>query len=196
MGHEEQIFAFLGQVCPFSRAELDAFVPLRQEVRVAGGSHFIQVGEVCRKIAFVHQGAFSFLLPTADGQLHIKDFSLAGKFLTAYTSLITRQPAQLTIRAETDATLSVWPVDVYDRLTEEHLLWSRFSRKMADYLFLRKEQRELSLLLETAEQRYERLLQEFPQIQQAVPQYLIAAYLGIQPETLSRIRRRRATDGS
>lgn len=196
MNHEEQIRQFLQQVCPFSTGELDEFMAVRQEVTVAAGDYFIHAGEVCRKIGFVHQGAFCFLLPTADGQQHIKDFSLAGKFLTAYTSLITRQPAQLAIRAEVDSLLSIWPYALYNRLTAENLHWSQFSRSMADYLFLRKEQRELSLLLETAGQRYERLLRDAPHIQQLVPQYLIAAYLGIQPETLSRIRRRRSDEGS
>ncbi len=191
-----EINGFLQAGALFTEADLAPFRQARQSVTLATGEHLVEAGAVCRQVAFVHEGAFSFIVPTADGSLHVKDFSLAHKFVTAYTSLITRQPAQFSIRAEQPSRLSVWPYDLYQTLSEHSLAWSRFGRRMADYLFLRKEQRELSFLLETAEQRYKRLLHDFPEITQRVPQYLIASYLGIQPESLSRIRRQLADSGS
>lgn len=196
MTHSEQIEQFLIRLVAFEQSEIDLFMAHRHEVSLAAGEYFCNAGEVCQKLAFVHRGAFSFLVITPDGEQYVKDFSLAGKFLTAYTSFITRQPAQISIRAESDSVLSVWSATVYHSMGEQNLHWNQFGRKMAEYLFLRKEQRELSLLLESAEQRYLRLLQDFPQVLQAVPQYLVASYLGIQPETLSRIRRKLTPGGS
>ena len=74
-------------------------------------------------------------------------------------------------------------------LIKENQQWTMFAKTMADYLFQRKEHKEITMIVNTAEERYLRLIQEFPPIFQQVPQYLIASYLGIKPQSLSRIRK-------
>lgn len=63
-----------------------------------------------------------------------------------------------------------------------------FVKKMVDKLYLRKEKKELELLKSSAEERYLHFLTDYPGLVQRVPQYHIASYLGITPESLSRIR--------
>ena len=191
MTREEQIRTFLERVTPFTADEIGEFIGKGKPMTVKEKDYFIRSGEVCRKCAFVHRGVFSFLL-IVNGEEHVKDFSLGGKFLTAYTSFVTQTPSQLFIRAEQAAELTWWDSAYFASLTHHHLHWARFARQMAEYLYFRKERREIALLTESAEERYLALRQETPALLQEVPQYLVASYLGIQPESLSRLRKKLA----
>jgi hypothetical protein len=76
----------------------------------------------------------------------------------------------------------------------QHLAWATLGRAVAQLLYVRKEQRELSFLLQSAAERYQVLLAEFPADLDAVPQYQIASYLGITPEALSRLKKQARLD--
>jgi CRP-like cAMP-binding protein len=101
---------------------------------------------------------------------------------------MTNTPSQFYIRAEQDCELSVWDGIFFKKLIKENHHWMIFAAAIANYLFLRKEKREISLLLYTAEQRYLHFIKEFPILHEQIPQFLIASYLNIRPQSLSRIR--------
>jgi CRP-like cAMP-binding protein len=183
----QNIAAFLKRITAFSDEEINDFMMLGKKVELAKEAFFISEGQVCKSFAFIHSGTFSFIISTDDGE-HVKDFSGSNKFITSYSSFITQKPSQIFIRAEEKATLTQWSYDTYKELIRSSENWKQFALKIANYLYLRKEKREISLLTETAEQRYLNMLTEFPDIIQHVPQYLIASYLGIKPQSLSRIR--------
>jgi CRP-like cAMP-binding protein len=183
----QNIAAFLKLIIAFSDEEINDFMMLGKKVELDKGAFFISEGQVCKSFAFIHSGTFSFIISTDDGE-HVKDFSGSNKFITSYSSFITQTPSQIFIRAEEKATLTQWSYDTYQELIHSSENWKQFALKIANYLYLRKEKREISLLTETAEQRYLNMLKEFPHIVQHVPQYLIASYLGIKPQSLSRIR--------
>ncbi len=185
---DDDIKNFFLSVSGLPALDLDSFIQAGKPSRLHKGDFFVQEGQVCNKFAFVHSGVFSFIL-LSDGLEHIKDFSGSGKLLTAYSSFITQRPSKIYLRAEQDAELTVWNYQTLMQRVSVESAWKDFMLKMANYMFLRKEEREISLLTETAEQRYLRLLREFPDLSEQVPQYLIASYLGIRPQSLSRIRR-------
>jgi CRP-like cAMP-binding protein len=74
------------------------------------------------------------------------------------------------------------------RLFDKYPTLQKLGRLSMEYMFIRKETREASFLLDTAEQRYEELMRQYPGITQRVPLKYLASYLGITAETLSRIR--------
>lgn len=187
MNDLQNIAAFLKLTSTFSDEEINDFMTLGKKVELAKGEFFISEGQICKSFAFIHSGTFSFIISTDEGE-HVKDFSGSNKFITSYSSFITQTASQIFIRAEENATLTQWSFDTYQELIHSSEHWKQFALKIANYLYLRKEKREISLLTETAEQRYLNMLKEFPHIVQHVPQYLIASYLGIKPQSLSRIR--------
>ncbi len=187
MNDTKNIATFLKSVSSFSDEEIIDFMKVGKEVEMKKGEFLISAGQTCKSFSFIHEGTFSFLIMNDDGE-HVKDFSAANKFIASYSSFITQTPSQIFIRAEEKATLTQWSFDTYQQLLRSSEHWKQFALKIANYLYLRKEKREISLLTETAEQRYLNMLKEFPQIVQHVPQYLIASYLGIKPQSLSRIR--------
>jgi CRP-like cAMP-binding protein len=183
----QNISAFLQSISAFSDGEINDFMKIGKTVEMKKGEFLISAGQTCKSFSFIHEGTFSFLILNDEGE-HVKDFSGSNKFITSYASFITQTPSQIFIRAEEKATLTQWSFDTYQQLLHSSEHWKQFALKIANYLYLRKEKREISLLTETAEQRYLNMLKEFPHIIQHVPQYLIASYLGIRPQSLSRIR--------
>ena len=77
-----------------------------------------------------------------------------------------------------------------ERLYEEQPKWERVGRLMAESKIIEIKKKNLSLLNDSPEQRYVRLLKERPEVIHRVPQHLIASYLAIEPETLSPIRKK------
>jgi CRP-like cAMP-binding protein len=188
MSDSKHIAAFLKSLSAFSDEEINDFISIGKDIKLAKGEFLISEGQTCKSFSFIHEGAFSFLVLN-DADEYVKDFSDNHKFITAYASFITQTPSKIFIRAEANAVLTQWSFDTYRALLHKSVHWQQFALKIANYLYLRKEKREISLLTESAEQRYLAMLQEFPDIIQHVPQYLIASYLGIKPQSLSRIRR-------
>jgi CRP-like cAMP-binding protein len=187
MDKEQQIVDFLEKSGRFDKTELTNFLLKSKELHIKKGDTIVKEGQFCQSIYFIHSGVISLFL-LKEGEEHVKDFSLSGKFITAYTSMTTSQPSQIFLRAEKDCELSVWEASYFKDLIRHNQKWTAFACKMAEYLFYRKEKREISMLLHSAEERYQNLLREFPTLSQEVPQYLIASYLGIKPQSLSRIR--------
>jgi CRP-like cAMP-binding protein len=187
MDTDQQIINFLKKNGQFDEAELKDFLLRSKVLLIRKGDIIVKEGDRCHSIYFIHSGVISLFL-LKDGEEHVKDFSLSGKFITAYTSMSTGQPSQIFLRAEQDCELSVWDASYFQELIRKHQQWTLFAFRMAEYLFYRKEKREISMLLDTAEERYQNMLREFPSLPQEVPQYLLASYLGIKPQSLSRIR--------
>lgn len=187
MNTDQQIINFLEKAGQFDKEELNDFLSKSKALHVRKGEAIVKEGQRCHSIYFIHSGVISLFL-LKDGEEHVKDFSLSGKFITAYTSMSTGQPSQIFLRAEQDCELSVWDASYFQELIRQSQKWSLFALKIAEYLFYRKEKREISMLLHTAEERYQNMLNEFPSLPQEFPQYLLASYLGIKPQSLSRIR--------
>ena len=187
MDTAEQIVNFLKKTGQFDEDELKDFLFRSKVLLVKKGETIVKEGQFCHSIYFIHSGFISLFL-LKDGEEHVKDFSLSGKFITAYTSMSTGQASQIFLRAEQDCVLSVWDAPYFQELIRQNPKWTLFAFRMAEYLFYRKEKREISLLLHSAEVRYQNMLNEFPSLPQEIPQYLIASYLGIKPQSLSRIR--------
>lgn len=185
---QEQIKDFLKKSDILSEEDINHFWENGKTEKISKGDYLIREGQICKKLYFVHQGAVSIFI-LSDGNEHVKDFSLSNKFITSYTSFQTEKPSSIYLRAERDCELTSWNKSFLNSLMQNNIQWIAFAKNMADYLFMRKEKREISLLLDSAETRYLNFLKEYPQASQVFPQYLIASYLGIKPQSLSRIRK-------
>lgn len=157
---------------------------------LAAGQDFCRVGQERHEVAFIHEGILRYYLVLPDGEDVTKDFSFAGGFSVSYGSAVTGRPAEVAIAAVTPCRLSVWPYATFAALYDRHPEWGRFGRRIAEMLYVRKERREISLLTQSAEQRLGAMLQAFPQAAQ-IPQSYLASYLGIRPQSLSRLKKNR-----
>jgi len=185
---QEQIKSFLIKSGIRNEEHMLDFLDHGKSIAITKGDYLIREAQTCKSLYFLHQGAISIFI-LDQGTEHIKDFSLDNKFITSYSSFLKGTPSQLYLRAEQDCVLTKWDKTYLDSLINEHACWMFFAKNMADYLFMRKEEREISLLIQSAEERYLNFLRQYPEAFQAFPQYIIASYLGIRPQSLSRIRK-------
>ena len=151
---------------------------------------FAKEGKKANEIALVLQGMFRQYY-TKDGEEKTTYFYFEQHFMSSYMSCITRQPSPLTIEALSDAACIVFPYDILATLFEKSMAWQKFGRLIAEYIAKGLEERMVSLLLQSPEERYLDLLNSNKKkIIERVPHHYIANYLGITPVSLSRIRNR------
>ncbi len=151
---------------------------------------FVQEGQSATEVAFVLEGMFRQFY-TKDGDERTTYFFFENHFLSAYVSCLTGRPSQITIEALSDSTCIGFSYKALCDLFEQRMVWQKFGRLVAEYLTVGLEERMVSLLLLSPEERYLDLLEgQKKKILERVPQHYIANYLGITPVSMSRIRNR------
>ena len=160
---------------------------LLKKVQLKKKDHLIKAGETCSFLGFVQDGVLRSYIQKDVDEFNV-DFYLPNCFVSSYTSFLTQTPTKGYIQALSDATIySISHAD-YTDLLKFSSDWYLLGKYIADTLFIKKCIRETSLLTDSATDRYRLLLNTYPQIEQQVAQYHIATYLGIKPESLSRIK--------
>lgn len=172
-----------------------AFAAKQVVKQYAKGEVYIKPGMVCNSVSYINSGLLRsyFLL---DGKEFTSSFIDKDCYFSDYESFLTRKPTVLYTEA-------IEPTEVIDISYKDlQYMYSnypeceRVGRLIAEELFVHLSDRSSSFLLDSPEQRYVKFLQEYETVVQRIPQYMIASYLGITPEALSRIRSRLSRKGN
>ena len=154
------------------------------------GDYFIKEGKIARELAFLENGILRVFYRNDKGIEYNKQFFVHPCLIGGYASLITNKPSKINQQALTNCTIRVAKYSDVQALYSTCPDIERAARILAEYYFVEKEQREIEIVLLDAEKRYLIFQQQFPQLEQQIPQYHIASYLGVTPTQLSRIRRK------
>lgn len=157
------------------------------EVILKKKDFLLQQGQICSFIGFVETGVLRSYIEK-EGEDYISDFYFEGSFTTSYRSFLTREASVGGIQVLEDSVIYCLSKSNYDQLLQDSNEWYKLGKCIADTLFIKKCRKETSLLMDNALGRYKLLLQTYPHIEQHVSQYHIASYLGIKPESLSRLK--------
>ena len=168
----------------------EQLAPKLTSVTLAKQEFLLQPGAVCQHLGFVVAGTLRTFYVNSAGRDISFLFHWTGQLFTNYESVLTRQPSTLAIQALEPTTVQLIHRDDLFALYETSMYWQRFGRIMADQIFLTARQRIDDLLVLNPEERYLALLSQHPTVFQKIPQKYIATYLGITPQSLSRIRKR------
>ncbi|PKA16609.1 Crp/Fnr family transcriptional regulator [Leptospira haakeii] len=190
----EKIYQTVNRISPMPKEVWKKSEQLYTIRKLEYGDFLIKQGTQPTEFAFVFSGVLREYYLTDQGNEYIKSFNFPGDFTGSYFDLLTEQPSTCNIRAITDCELAVAKFSEFRKLFSQDIVWERLGRIFAENLFLKKARREYELLALSAEERYDLLLKSRPEIEELVPQYHIASYLGITPVSLSRIRAKKKKD--
>jgi CRP-like cAMP-binding protein len=190
-----QLKASLKGIAPLTDEDCDLFTQNLRLKNLDKGTHFLQIGEVARYIGFVNSGSLRMYYLADGKEVNIR-FFLPNGYAACYQSLSFGEPSRYGIEALEEAELVIFDNSTLEKAYAQSHRWERFGRRVAELLFMQAERKIESLLFMTAEERYVQLLAEYPMIFSHVPLYHIASYLGVERETLSRLRNKIKREGS
>ena len=154
------------------------------------GELLTKAGDVCRNVSFINKGLLRMFY-LVDGKEICTGFASENEYLAQYDSFLTRQPSAGNIDALEDCELINLSFDGMQALYKSHPIFERFGRKIAEMLFIMVADQTTRLLTLSPEDRYRQLVEKQSYLLQRVPQYMIASYIGVTPEHLSRLRKKR-----
>ena len=187
----DSLLMVIRQLITLSPAEADLVRELFVPEELPKGGFFLRAGEVSRKVGFVRHGVLHNFRQR-DGEEHTFYFGREQEFVGDYASFLPAQSAAHAIQALEAAQLLTISYDNLQRFYQQVREGEKFGRLIAEQLFVDVLRQLASFYEETPEERYARFVRTYPDLQQRVPQYYIASYVGVRPQSLSRIRARQA----
>lgn len=152
------------------------------------GEHLCSPGEIATETGFVIKGIFRIYY-LIEGKESTRFIGCENIFISSVPSFTTQKPSIEYVEALESAELLMLSFQNLERMCQLSPKWDRLVRYLAEYSYNEQQSRIYSLIALTAQERYEQLIKSRPEFIQRIPQYIIANYLGISPETLSRIKK-------
>ena len=155
------------------------------------GEYFIKEKDFCDYVGFVDKGLFYFFY-LIDGVEHIRGFFFMNDFISNYPCFLLGNKSKFYIRALENSSITLIHKKDLFLLYKQLPKLQELSRSIVEKLYIEISEKYESFFIKTAEERYLELINSEPDILKIVPQYMIASYLGITPEGLSRIKKRKS----
>jgi CRP-like cAMP-binding protein len=186
---KKKLINFIEQIIPVPRQKVEEIARHFQEIQIKKNDFFIQQGKICHNYLFLEQGFIRSYTLDLEGNEVTTEFYSNNQIVFEVGSFFQKTPSKESYQALEDS--YGWYIDFEQLQTLFHSIpeFREFGRMILVKGFISFKQRALSLINESAEQRYETLIKSRPEIFQRAPLKNIASYLGITDTSLSRIRR-------
>jgi CRP/FNR family transcriptional regulator, anaerobic regulatory protein len=189
MNNFEQFKIWLQTFSFLTEKDCLLFEPSLRTIEIENRQNLLLEGQVCREIGFINKGSFRVYY-LQDGKEINTHFCFENEFVMNYDSFLHEKPSRYVIQAMEASEIVVFNLLTLQNAYNNSQNWERFGRIMAEYSYKTTTARVESFMFMDAEQRYLDILKNQPKILNSVPLYHIASYLGIERESLSRIRKK------
>lgn len=176
------------QTLGFDQSQSEAISTSFSFKELAKGDHFVKADVVSKSLAFLEEGQLQYYSTDANGEERTTYISLANTFVASLLSFLNEIPARENIRAVTSAKLWVIQKDQLINLRDTVAGFKDFYIGLLEWQICCIDKAKFDLITLTAEERYEKLLKEEPELLRQVPLQYIASMLGVTPRHLSRLR--------
>lgn len=184
----ERLFKSISEKVSLTEEEFEICKTLFVPKKLRKRQFLLQKGDVCKYTAFVEKGILRSFTTDEKGNDHILQFALEGWWMADLYSFLTHEPSLYDMDALEDCELLLITQPSWDLLMEKVPALERYFRLLIQNNLIATQRRLMGAMSETAEEKYSKLVDSFPDCIQRVPQHMIASYLGITRETLSRTR--------
>lgn len=151
--------------------------------------YLLQPGEISNHIGFVVKGCLRQFRISENGQEHIMRFAIENWWVSDFESFLSGQPSKSYIDALEDSEIVMMEKQSYDILIQTIPNFKSLINKLTTKNFEVHQARIYSNISESAEERYNNFIISYPSINQRVPLHMVASFLGLSRETLSRVRK-------
>tara|TARA_B110000977_G_scaffold174062_1_gene227664 strand:+ start:119 stop:724 length:606 start_codon:yes stop_codon:yes gene_type:complete len=184
---EELINKIKSSITLSSKAEEYLF-SISKEKTVPKAEILIRQGQAVKKTYFVTVGCLRSFCIDNDGKEHTLQFAIKDWWISDFIAIYNNELATLTVECITDSTIIEFNAKELDGIHSLFPEFEAFQRKNLERHVVSLHKRILNQLQLTAQERYDLFLEQYPDIEQYIPNYHIASYLGITQQSLSRIR--------
>ena len=178
---------YIKSIVEIPQEQENKFCSLISIEHIKKGDNFLREGQLAKTIAFVKSGLFRYYYIDKKGNEFTKGFFVENSVLVSYSSILEKRSSYFTIQALENSKIEIIDYIKSQKLFTVHPCWNKFLVVQLQKALIMKTEREREFLLFDAEQRYRAFLQQFPELEIRVKQHIIASYLRITPESLSRI---------
>jgi len=185
----ELLYKKITEKISLSEEEFEVCKTLFTSKKVRKKQFMLQEGDVNKYQIFVNKGLLRSYTIDEKGSEHILQFALEGWWTADLYSFFTEEPSLFNIEALEDSEVLLINRPSWETLLEKLPVLERYFRILIQNSLIATQRRLMESLSETAEKKYLKFMKMYPESIQRVPQHMIASYLGITRETLSRLRR-------
>jgi len=189
MSNFTQFKNWLKNVSFLTENDCSLFEPFLTTKEVNAKEIVLREGQVCKEIGFINRGIFRMYY-VADGKEINTHFSFENEFVVNYDSFLQSTSSRYFIQALEDAEIVTFNLETLQNAYNQSQNWERFGRIMAEYSYKITTARVEGFMFSDAEQRYLQMMNDTPQLLERIPLFHIASYLGIERESLSRLRKK------
>jgi CRP-like cAMP-binding protein len=178
---------YLTTLAPLSEQEWEELFRILHVKQYKRKEQFQVAGKRCNTVGFILQGCFRSV-KELDGEERTFSFAIEQEFVTDYYSIITQTPSGVNIIAVEDSTVVCVEADKFLALFDSSFNWQKTGRHLAEYAACYYQERLVASYYETPKMRYEKFMHTTPELFLRIPHHILANYLGMTKETLSRLR--------
>lgn len=186
----EELFKSIEEKVQMTEEEKNACKSFFLPKKLRKKQYLLQEGDVCKYIAFVEKGLLRSYSVSDNGTEHIVQFAFEGWWIGDQYSFLSGEPSIFNIDAIENSELLLLTRQAEDQMLEKIPKFERYFRILLQNSLIANQRRMAGTLSKSAEERYIELTDSCPEtFNHRLPQHMLASYLGVTPETLSRIRR-------
>ena len=171
-----------------TKSEKDYFISLLEYKKIKSKQFLLRAGEICKSSSFVISGCLRGYTVDKNGFEHILTFAPQDWWIGDMYSLLTQKPGNLNIEAMVDTEVLLLSKKDQEMLYEKVPKFERFFRIIIEKSLISYQQRLMDNLSLTAQERYLKFCTTYPTIINTLPQKQVAAYIGVTPEFLSKLK--------
>ena len=188
MDQFKPLIDYINRIIELTKEEEQKLCELLTYRKLLKGQYFLQQGDVCKYSGFVVSGCTKTFYVDDEGQEHVVMFSVEDWWTSDMGSYIAQKPADFNVQCIENTALIQFSFENQEIMLREIPKLERFFRIIVQKALVASQKRIVRNLSMSAKDRYLFFRKEYPQIEQRIPQYLIASYLGITKEFLSKIK--------
>lgn len=184
----ESFEAYIARVAGITEEEAKLVISQATAKRVRKRQMLLREGEVCKQKIFVTRGLVRTYLLKADGSEYIMRFAPENSWLIDPESYHSGTPSKYNVDALEDTEVLIWTKGMIETLSEQIPALRNYSEQLKTNTLTSSQERILMNISGTSEEKYQEFVDSYPEVFNRVPLHMVASYLGVSRETLSRIR--------